>query len=209
MEILGKLFGSEHRVKILQLFLFNPEQVFGVLDIVGRTQVDKRTTSKEISIFKKIGLIKKRVFTRVIHVKKKNKVTTRRRKESGFGLDLKFPYLLPLQTLLLNTALLKNDQIVDRLSRVGKIKLVIISGVFIQDADSRIDLLVVGDNLKSAILEGVIKKIEAEIGKELRYAAFETTDFQYRLGMYDKLIRDILDFSHKTILDKIGLVELR
>ena len=54
-------------------------------------------------------------------------------------------------------------------------------------------------------MERVIRSIEAEIGKELRYASFETPDFRYRLGMYDKLVRDILDFPHKKVVDKIGV----
>jgi hypothetical protein len=92
-----------------------------------------------------------------------------------------------------------------RLQRVGKLKLVIISGIFINNYDSRIDLLVVGDMMKKGTLENVIKTIESEIGREIRYTYFETPDFQYRLGIYDKLIRDILDFPHEKILDKLNV----
>jgi hypothetical protein len=54
-------------------------------------------------------------------------------------------------------------------------------------------------------LERAIRDIESEVGKELTYAAFKTDDFIYRLGMYDKFIRDILDYPHEKILDKIGI----
>jgi hypothetical protein len=47
--------------------------------------------------------------------------------------------------------------------------------------------------------------MEAEIGKELVFASFETADFHYRLGMYDKLIRDILDYPHQKLLDKLNI----
>ena len=47
--------------------------------------------------------------------------------------------------------------------------------------------------------------VEAEIGKELTFASFETADFHYRLGMYDKLIRDILDYPHQKLLDKLNM----
>ena len=67
------------------------------------------------------------------------------------------------------------------------------------------DILVVGDHIKNAKLLSVLSSIEAELGKELRYAVFETSDFQYRLGIYDKLIRDILDSRHENILNKLGL----
>jgi hypothetical protein len=49
--------------------------------------------------------------------------------------------------------------------------------------------------------------MEAEIGKELRYAYFSTDEFRYRLSMYDKLIRDILDYPHRVLLDKLGILE--
>jgi hypothetical protein len=37
-------------------------------------------------------------------------------------------------------------------------------------------------------------------GAELTYAVFDTKEFLYRLNMYDKLIRDILDYPHEVVL---------
>ncbi len=86
-------------------------------------------------------------------------------------------------------------------------KLIVTAGIFIQDPESRADLLVVGDSVKRAKLESVIKGVEAEVGKELRYAFFSTEEFRYRLSMYDKLVRDILDYPHRILLDKLGILE--
>ena len=49
-------------------------------------------------------------------------------------------------------------------------------------------------------IEECIRKLEAEIGAEIVYAIFETKEFIYRLNMFDKLVRDIIDFPHKIIL---------
>lgn len=84
-------------------------------------------------------------------------------------------------------------------------KLILTAGVFQHDPESRVDILVVGDNIKQGMLVSAISALEAELGKELRYAAFETADFKYRLGVYDKLVRDILDYPHQKILNKLGL----
>ena len=110
-----------------------------------------------------------------------------------------------LQNLLIHISPLQNGSILRKLSRVGKLKLVIISGVFINNWDSRIDLLVVGDNLRKGSLENVVKVIESEIGREIRYSYFETADFIYRIGIYDKLIRDVLDYQHEKLLDKLNI----
>src|SRR3989344_3768467 len=51
-------------------------------------------------------------------------------------------------------------------------------------------------------LRAAVYAIEAELGRELRYASFTTDDFNYRLGIYDRLIRDIFDYPHQAILDR-------
>jgi len=84
--------------------------------------------------------------------------------------------------------------------KVGRVKFLAVSGIFIKNKDSRVDLLIVGDKLKKNKIEEGVKKLEAEIGMELVYAVFETKEFVYRLSMYDKLVRDILDFPHEIVL---------
>jgi hypothetical protein len=66
----------------------------------------------------------------------------------------------------------------------------------------------VGDDLKKRSIENVLRTIESEIGHELSYGALETSEFLYRMSVYDKFVRDVLDFRHDTIVDRIG-VELQ
>jgi hypothetical protein len=139
--------------------------------------------------------------------KKRKKIIIKRIHESGYILDQKFPYLQSLKNLLIMVSLHANDNLVKKFSSIGRIKLFIASGVFIQEWDTRVDLLIVGDDLNLNRLDTVMKAIEAEVGKEIIYSAFETADFEYRHGMHDRLIRDILDLPHTTLVDKIGLEE--
>ena len=124
---------------------------------------------------------------------------------SAWTLNEKFPYIESLQNFLINATPVKNKDIPKRLSVAGAIKLIVISGVLIQNWDSRIDILIVGNGIKKSQLETAIKSIESEIGRELRYAVFETQEFKYRMGIYDRLIRDVFDYEHEVILDKIGV----
>jgi hypothetical protein len=116
-----------------------------------------------------------------------------------------FEFLIPLQNLLIENGSVGENEIIDKLKKAGNLKLVIIAGVFMQDLNSRADILIVGDNLNDSFLEKSIQALESEVGKELRYVVFETADFKYRLGIYDKLLRDILDYSHKKLINKIGV----
>lgn len=205
MDILGTIFGSEARVRIMRLFLFNAESIFDISDVSDKSKVNKNLTRKELSLLEKSKLIKKKNFSKIVTKKKGKKFKDVRVKSTGYYLNQDFSYITPLRQLLIKTKTLEPGEIIKRLSRAGKLKLVIVAGVFIQSKDSRVDMFVVGNNLNKSILNNAIKSIEAELGKELNYVYFETPDFQYRLSMYDKLIKDVLDYPNQVLLDKLSL----
>lgn len=205
IETLEKIFGSAAKVKIMRLFLFNPTETFDVGQIARRAKVTSTACRHEVIIMEKIGLIKKRSFFKDMVLGKGKKIRSERRRISGWTIDENFEYINPLRGMLLHVSHLRNSDVLKKLSNVGKLKLIIVSGVFINDWDSRVDLLIVGDGLRKIKIENVVKTIESELGRELRYTFFETADFQYRLGIYDKLIRDILDYPHEKILDKLNV----
>jgi len=205
MEILAKLFGSETRVKLIRLFLFNAEISLSADEIIERTRSNKKEVKKEISSLMAVGIIKKKAIVREVSIKKGKKIVTKKIQDTGYGLDPKFPYLQALKNLLIMVSLHADDTLVKKFASVGRIKLFIASGVFIQEWDTRVDLLIVGDDLNLTKLETILKSIEAEIGKELSYSVFETEDFEYRHGMHDRLIRDIMDLPHTTLVDKLGI----
>lgn len=207
MEILAKLFGSATKIKLMRLFLFNQDTSYPISDIIDRTKSSPKDVKKEIAGLINVGLVKKKTIVREIHTKKGKKILIKKHQETGYYLDQKFAYLQALKNLLITVSLHADDNLVRKFSNVGRIKLFIASGVFIQEWDTRVDLLIVGDDLNLTRLDSVIKTIEAEIGKEIAYSAFETADFEYRNGMHDRLIRDILDLPHTTLVDKLEIEE--
>ncbi|OGD68398.1 hypothetical protein A3I18_01685 [Candidatus Campbellbacteria bacterium RIFCSPLOWO2_02_FULL_35_11] len=211
METLGKIFGSPARVKIMKLFLSNEERPFDVDEIISRTKVPLPILKKELVLLEKAGFVKKRIFYKEIEEKirkgKKKTIETKiiKKKTNGWVINDKFPYLSPLHTLLVDVTSFTSSSVLKKLSGAGKLKLVLISGIFIQDAESRIDILVVGDNIQQSKVDRAIGVLESEIGKELRYVVLRTDDFNYRLNIYDKLIRDILDAPHQKIVNRLGI----
>jgi predicted nucleotidyltransferase len=209
MEILSKLFGSTAKVKVLRLFLFNPHTAYDIKTVAVRSKLATPVARKEVVRLEKIGFVRRKTLVRAMSKKKRRGSALAKKNVHAWTLNERFTYLQSLQNFLLNIPPLKNSEILKRLSNAGKLKLVVIAGVFIQDPDSRVDLLVVGDNLKRRALERAIRTIESELGKELKYVSLDTSEFRYRLNMYDKLIRDILDYPHEKIIDKLGLTVRR
>ena len=207
MEILGRLFGSPARVKIIRLFVFNPRIAYELTDIVKRTKVPEKIVRAEIVGLRSAGLIKTKTFYKdVIEKRGKSKVVVRRRVK-GIVLEEKFPYLQALSSFLINASPVKETDVLKRLSGVGKLKFVAIAGIFLKDFESRLDILVVGDKLKRRLLERAIRRLESEIGREIRFAVFSSNDFKYRLSVYDRLIRDVLDYPHLAVVDRFGITE--
>ncbi len=185
MKSVSHIFGGEAKVKVMRLFVFNPSLVLAAPEVASRTKERESVVRKELRILTKAGLVKRRV--------------------KGFMLDSSYVYLSAIENFLIDATPISNKEITKKVSRAGNIKLILISGVFLHDRDSRVDILIVGDHLKQAKLSSAMASIEAVLGKELRYTVFETFDFQYRLGIYDKLVRDILDYRHEKILNKLGI----
>ncbi|MBX4198910.1 hypothetical protein KW800_01375 [Candidatus Parcubacteria bacterium] len=187
-KAVAHIFGSEAKVKVMRLFIYNRGSIFTTKTIIERVKESSKSVRKELGALVKAGLIKKRA--------------------KGFVLADDYRYLSALEHFMTDTSKVSERDIVKKLSKAGNMRLVLTSGFFRHDPEARVDLLVVGDKIKPKRLISAIASIEADLGRELRYAAFETVDFKYRLGVYDKLIRDILDYPHQKLIDKVGVPPL-
>ncbi|MEI7709756.1 MAG: hypothetical protein WCI76_03515 [bacterium] len=183
MEILEKILGNAARVKIMRLFLLNKGKGFLSKDVAARSRVSSEISRREINVLASVGFIKKKSKTSL-----------------EWYFNSFFKYTGEFEDLLVRSDTLNRQKLLNMFKNVGRTKLLLVSGVFIKNPDSRVDLLIVGDKLKKSSIEKVVRKLEAEIGTELVYATFETQDFIYRVNMYDKLVRDILDYPNEVIL---------
>jgi hypothetical protein len=94
------------------------------------------------------------------------------------------------------------DLITAYLKPVGKISTVILTGSFVGDMSRPVDILLAADELQVKKLEKVLRTLEQLFGREIRYAAFSVAEFRYRMTIQDRLLRDVLDYPHTTLVDK-------
>lgn len=205
MDTLIALFGTPSKVKLLRLFIFNKGVVFLLPEVVARTKCPSKVLKKEISLLTRVDILKKKFVVKDIQSLRRGKTVIRKIKGLGYTLNDKFSYLESLKTLLTVASIRADESLARRFLSAGRIKLFLAAGIFNQQWDSRVDILIVGDDLNLQKIENTIRIIESELGKEISYCAFETQDFEYRLGIHDRLIRDILDYQHITLVDRIGI----
>lgn len=194
---LAILFGSPSRVKLLRFFLFNPSKEFDFDDISRRAKLVRRTARTEINALERAGVIKKKKVFRL------NETTNRKNRVEVFVLDKNFPELQALQTFLFETAPINGETLKKHLQKAGKVDFLVTCGVFVRDFEHRIDFLVSMKKLDEHKLENAVRALESELGIEIRFAAFTDTDLMYRVDMNDKLIRDVFDYTHEVVVNKL------
>lgn len=188
MDPLAKIFGSPARMKLLRLFIFNDDTSFTFKDAIFRAKVSPTAARKEMAVLLASGVI----------IRRGGKATT-------YQASRKFEHYEPLKVFLRSTTTIKDADLIKIFKKTGSMRAIVLTGLFTGSIEPKVDMLLVSDRIDERALKVAIHSIEAELGRELRYAAFLTPDFRYRVGVYDRLIRDVMDYPHRKILDRVGL----
>jgi hypothetical protein len=186
-EVLEQLFDSPVKVRLLKLFLRSPGVSFDIGEIAKRTRTNSRACQGQLKKLESIKLINSRI-------KERKKV---------YSVNREFDFYNELRTLVLKSSPASKEKILKRIKELGRIKLAVLSGVFLNLDNSRADILVVGDNINRKKLSVFFRDLEAEAGKEIDYVVMSTEDFRYRYDMFDRFIRDILERPHEKLINKL------
>lgn len=190
-QLLEQLFESASRAKVLRLFLRNPGSFFTLNDVARSTQVKLARAKSEVRKFERIGLIGKKLILS--------------KKKLAYFVNQHFPLYKSLHDLVSIASQPSRHKLTERIKHLGRVKLAVISGVFLNNDSSRADLLIVGDGIRRSKVEKFLADTEAEIGKALDYAMMETAEFKYRMDMYDRFLRDIFESTHQKLINKLHI----
>ena len=205
-DFLGEFIGSQPRSKILRVFIFNQNETFTLGVAAKRAGVSSKTAQREVKALEKMGVLKRGrhiTITLANGTKRQVKGTS---KIPTWVINQDFKQLRAISGFVHEVSPIRFDTIVGALRKSGKVSAVILSGAFMGDDSRPADLLVALDSLNERRLEQTIRRLEPTFGREIRYAAFSTPEFRYRLTIQDKLIRDTLDFPHVVLLDKTRML---
>ena len=184
---LEALFNSKVRPKILKTFFQNEKALFSLKEIAKRCQIPKKITKKELERLRKIKLFQVKI----------------QKRKRFYSLNPKFLFLSEIRAMIFRMFPLYLADLKSFFRKDKKIKLLVASGIFLQEKKSPADLLFVEDKIKKSRISRKIKKLESEIGKDIKWTLLSGEEFEYRLKMNDRFLRDIFDHAHKKIIDKL------
>ena len=190
--MIDALFGSKTRVKLLHLFLANPEKSFYVGEITRLIGEQINSVRRELSNMLRVGVIVSNNYDNKLY----------------YAANQQYAYFTPLKMIFADerpsgqTDHNKKNSIpwVGDIARLSGLKIAIVAGALVRGSTSRVDILLVG-RLSESRVGVAIKKIEKAEGRELNYAVMSYDDFYYRLSVRDKFVMEIMNSKHSVVVD--------
>lgn len=184
--MLEQLFGSRTRVKLLRLFLTNPDNDYFVRELTRKIKERINSVRRELENLEKIELI-----------------TSHEVGQKKFYRVNKLFVLFPeLRNLLLKSQLIIEKNLGKNLRKIGQISYLALTGIFTGVADTQTDILIVG-KVNRRKLKRLISEFHRDLDQKIRYTVMSKQEFEYRNDLTDKFLYSILENKKIVVADKI------
>jgi DNA-binding transcriptional ArsR family regulator len=186
MAELGDIITSKVRIKILELFFSNLDEMYHVRGIVREVKEEINAVRRELERLEAAGILKKEP--------RGNRVYYWVRKDYPFFGDI-------LSVVAKSTGI--GRAIIENRSKAGKVNYVMFSGKFARGKprkkDDEVDILVVGEIVLPE-LATIIRAEESKRGKEINYTVMSKEEFDFRKKRRDPFLLGILAGSRTMII---------
>jgi len=187
LVLFDSLFGSKARARLIRFFLLNPGMEFGTATIAEKTLISKVETTRELARLAKMRFV-------VEHSRKGRRL---------FAVNEDFPFHTELKSLVSKLNVHAQSQVFRKVKVIGEVKLILISGLFINYAKGKVDMILVVNNLNRTKLKRAITLLEAEVGKEIRFVLMNSEELHYRLNMLDRFFIEFLEGPYEEVSNKV------
>lgn len=195
--MLEQLFGSRTRWKLLKVFLSHAEDHFYIRELTRLTDEKLNSVRRELANLENWGII----ISEKSEEKDVEKLSKAKEKKY-FRVNTEFVLFNELKDLIMKSWLLVEKSLVDKLAKMGKIKLLILSGKFVNNPTVETDLLVVG-SVNREKLKNFMKQLAKSFGEDVHYTVMTPKEYNYRKDVTDRFLYRILETGHIKIIDKM------
>ncbi|MCX6740524.1 MAG: hypothetical protein NTZ49_04835 [Candidatus Parcubacteria bacterium] len=194
--MLEQLFGSQTRSKLLQVFLTNPETKYFVRELTRALNSQINAVRRELQNLEDLDII------RVIEEDKGKELPKADSKRKFYQVNPKFIIFPELKSIFQKAQFMLEKNFARELKKTGSVYYLALSGFFVGDKESPIDMLVVG-NLEKKSFEKVLRNFEKDFRREINYTFLNKEEFDYRRSVADKFLYSILDANKIVLIDEI------
>jgi hypothetical protein len=197
-----QLFGSKTRVKLLKLFLANPNRSFYVREITRKIEEQINSVRRELANLLSLGIISSDSTNNKLFYEVNQNYEHYQALRDLFVGKSKSP---AKQAKVEADEPAGLEEPAGVWEKAGRIDGLLYSGVFTRDTHSPIDILVVGD-VSQPRVEAAVAELERQENKgELRYAIMDTDEWVYRRQIHDRFWSEIVMAKNQVLVDKAAL----
>ncbi len=186
------LITSKTRVKLLNLFLTQPHEMYHVRECVRRTEEEINAVRRELLSLESKGVLQKEARANRVY----------------YSLNKDYPFYFELMKIGAKTIGL-GQQILENRAKLGKIKFAMFSGRFVRRIKQNpedVDLIIIG-TIVLPELAILVRNEETRLGTEINYTAMTEEEFKFRKQRTDPFLVTILTASRVMIVgDEEGLL---
>ncbi len=190
--MLEQLFGSQTRVRLLQIFLSNPEEKYFVRELTRNLNSQINAIRRELENLEDLGAI--RIVEEVGEHKSQNK--------KFYQSNLDFILYHELKSIFQKAQFLLEKKFAKAVKKIGKVHFLALTGTFVGKKDVPIDIIAVGSMSKKKFAK-LIKEFQKNLKRELNYTLLDKEEFDYRRSVADRFLYNILDSDKIVLIDEI------
>lgn len=191
MGMLAHLLSSKPKTKLINLLLAHPERSFSQTELRISAGISAKLLKQALHELTKMEFV-------LVGEKKAHKY---------YQVNRHFALYPELLNLLNKSKSIPQDMLSSAAARVGECRLVILTGVFAGKPRMETDVLFVG-RVSARKLDSFLKLAEKFAEQEINFTVLAANEFDYRLGMNDRFVKNILENSPAVIIDKIRIRNL-
>lgn len=181
-----QLCSSIPRLKLLKFFLFQPDVRITTLIASNTTGVPKAVVVRELRALKNYGILTSRT----------------QGKNILWSLNVAHPFTAPFRAFLESATLPDDSSIASAFKGVSGITLLVVAGILAGEERGLIDILIVTKKPSDPRIATSVRAVERMSALPLRYAVLERGEYAERLEARDRMLRDVLEFKHRTIIGR-------
>ncbi len=196
---IDQLFGSKTRVRLLYLFLEDPERAFYVRELTRRIDAQLNSVRRELTNLVELGIVLEvegKILPRENEIKKTEK-------KKYYKANIRCTFFPELRSIMKKSMVLMNRSFVQEVTEIGDVSLLFLTGKFIDNEKVPSDLMIVGD-LDLEKLQQAIKNFELQIGREINYTFMPKEEFAYRQEVKDRFLSSLLTSDKIVLINTTG-----
>jgi len=219
--MLNPLFGSDAKVKILNLFLLHSENRYEIPQIARDLKLTVNLARREVENLIELGLIQISLYqdpepeenkeeNEEEDKSKKKKGTKTKKKEivkpeekKYFEVNKNFILYPEIKALFIKAQILSSQKFISVLEKNFQPKLLLLTGFFTNYPEAQTDILIVGSFKRSSFLK-LITELEKDLDREINFTILEEKEFIYRQEIMDIFLYNILEGKVITLIDNFS-----